>query len=686
MPVPNQLQPKHQSSRHFYRNRGEVFASDFTVRFLASVLAQWWRVLVPVTLLLLVVSTSIVLYLFRPEYRASAMLLVRHLQPYVAFRDETHVQHDPPLRFVLTQIEMLRDPRVLGAALERPEIAELPELRRRRDPIRWLGRKGLKIAPMGESEFLELAFEGPDPNAASMIVNAVVDAYMKVVSENTIVRANRIKGVLETEVAARQSHIKMLQSNIRELQAQLIAKEPSLAASRFGPTDVVIRDHPLSDAQESLGRAKVQEDMLETQVELLDHQIAEGVVLSEVLVDREVDRRPEVQAAIAAINQKRASLDQLKPALVNGEQNARYQRLEAELHQLEASLESLRAASRPRILAELQALSHLDSQKQLKDLQTKLATQRRVVRNLRGDYDRLVMDLTSSGDQSLDLRTRQRELDRRQAILDRISERKEMLDTELDAPDRIELYRAALPPTIPQQRLPWRALSIACMGSILIPFGVCVVWESSVRRVTSIDQLERESAVPVIGEISRLPVRSLQPVDDASQVNYQLGMFEESVDSLRTGLILAEHDAPIKILAVSSAVSGEGKSSVASQLAVSLARAAGMPTLLIDGDMRSPDLHRIFQIDLEPGLADVLGGYRRVSECINRSWSEHVHILPAGRLSKNPHKLLGGDRFRTLIDWTRRQYAFVVVDTPSCCFRRRVLSSYERMLMVRYVF
>ena len=131
----------------------------------------------------------------------------------------------------------------------------------------------------------------------------------------------------------------------------------------------------------------------------------------------------------------------------------------------------------------------------------------------------------------------------------------------------------------------------------------------------------------------------------ARSLDYELGVFEESVDSLRTGLVLSHEQDEMRILAVSSAVSGEGKSSVASQLAVSLARSSGMPILLIDGDMRSPDLHRIFQIPLQSGLAEVLSGSKPMSECINRGWSEHVHILPAGKLTKSPHKLVGSERF-----------------------------------------
>ena len=89
-----------------------------------------------------------------------------------------------------------------------------------------------------------------------------------------------------------------------------------------------------------------------------------------------------------------------------------------------------------------------------------------------------------------------------------------------------------------------------------------------------------------------------------------------------------------------------------------------VPTLLIDGDMRAPDIHQIFEIPLSAGLADVLDGKVALDDAINRSWSEHVHLLPAGELSKSPHKLLGSSALRILLEEARRNYRYVVIDTP----------------------
>jgi succinoglycan biosynthesis transport protein ExoP len=120
----------------------------------------------------------------------------------------------------------------------------------------------------------------------------------------------------------------------------------------------------------------------------------------------------------------------------------------------------------------------------------------------------------------------------------------------------------------------------------------------------------------------------------------------------------------MRILAVTSAANHEGKTSVAAQLAVSFARATGDPVLLIDGDMRSPDIHNVFQVPLEPGLAKVLAGECSLEEALVTSGSNHVHLLPAGRLSTSPHKLLGNGTWKAVVGKIPACYRYVIIDTP----------------------
>jgi capsular exopolysaccharide synthesis family protein len=161
------------------------------------------------------------------------------------------------------------------------------------------------------------------------------------------------------------------------------------------------------------------------------------------------------------------------------------------------------------------------------------------------------------------------------------------------------------------------------------------------------------------------------------RIAWDLKVFEESVDSLRTSLTLSEELSEMRILAVTSAVNHEGKTSVAAQLAVSLARATQHLTLLIDGDLRSPDIHRLFEIPESPGFAEVLAGQCSLEQAIVTNWGKHVHLLPAGTLRASPHKLLGNGAREWLRSNLPNRYRYVIIDTPP------VLAASEALVLAK---
>ncbi len=127
--------------------------------------------------------------------------------------------------------------------------------------------------------------------------------------------------------------------------------------------------------------------------------------------------------------------------------------------------------------------------------------------------------------------------------------------------------------------------------------------------------------------------------------------------------MLNRETSGIRTVAIASSMSGEGKSSVASQLAISIAKASGKTVLLVDGDLRSPDQHAIFGLELNPGLAKVLSGEAKLSDAIDRSLGALIHVLPAGRMNQSPHRLLSASAIRELLDEALAEYEYVVIDT-----------------------
>ena len=282
---------------------------------------------------------------------------------------------------------------------------------------------------------------------------------------------------------------------------------------------------------------------------------------------------------------------------------------------------------------------------------------------------------TVSGD-TLELLFKRDELTKAEGVFAVLSERILRLTTEQRAPDQVKLLRAAAPAVVPVAKAPYAGMGLASL-LFFVPFGLAGAWEFLLRRVSNTQQLEQSANLAVIGEVARLPVRSRFARNRSTSVDRGMTVFEESIDGLRTHLMLSEELMGMTVLAVTSAAEHEGKTSVAAQLAIKMALASGKRTLVIDGDMRSPDIHNIFDIPLEPGLAEILAGDCSLEDAIVRDDKNHTDVIPAGRLRTSPHRLLGNGALHSFMKEVRSMYDHIIIDTPP------ILAASEALVLAR---
>ena len=141
----------------------------------------------------------------------------------------------------------------------------------------------------------------------------------------------------------------------------------------------------------------------------------------------------------------------------------------------------------------------------------------------------------------------------------------------------------------------------------------------------------------------------------------------EAYRALRTNITFASVDAGNRVIVFTSALPGDGKSTSASNLALTLAQ-QGVRTLLIDADLRKGSLHRLFGIRREPGLTQLLVGSSSLAESLQLVPTGDpgipLSVLTSGPYPPNPTELLGSDRMRRLVDELRQQFDMIVFDSP----------------------
>lgn len=137
----------------------------------------------------------------------------------------------------------------------------------------------------------------------------------------------------------------------------------------------------------------------------------------------------------------------------------------------------------------------------------------------------------------------------------------------------------------------------------------------------------------------------------------------EAYRSLRTAIQYSRIDKPVKILLVASALPKEGKSTTAANIAITMAK-AGMKTLLVDGDLRRPVLHRLFNCDRKPGLMEYLKSEIDLNAAVRKTFVENLFLLPTGSLPPNPAEVLGSELMRATLEILKASFDFVVFDSP----------------------
>lgn len=638
---------------------------DISLGFILGVWKQWWKLLIPVSLLLAVGGSIVILFVVPPKYRAVSTLEIAEQAPWVIHQDNSLRAQ----KYVATQIEMLRSARVLSAVLEDERISRMPELKGR-DPVKWLSEKGLKIEPVGESTLVSVSFEGSHPESAAHLVNTVVDKYLNIEYSQKQRRARRVLEVLQQNHKVQEKHVASLQQRVRVLSKNLDVVPPL-----HGTPLISDLSSPAQDLMNQIMKADMEVADLEAAVSAIKSSLTEdSFIVSPSLVQAEIDSQPEIVAMRNAIQTEEGKLAKIESTAADGAASAAYIAQLSKIDRMRAQLEVERVESQEFVEKQVREMDRVSIEAKLKLSETQLEQKRKLVEKLETRYEAEKTKIAGEGETRLQFDFASQDLSRALGLLATISERQSQMQAELNAPSRPDVFHEAKPNYQPLRKYPFVELGAVCLACLVVPFGIALLWEMSVRRINSPEQLQAKTNLDVIGEISRLPTRQ---GGNARVVGQELGLFEESIDSLRTSLLLSHDQDDLQVIAVCSAVSGEGKTSVSSQLAVSIARATGQPVLLIDGDMRASDIHQIFDIPCSPGLADVLNQDVSLEDAINRTWSEHVHLLPAGELTKSPHKLLGTATIRNVLDEARLWYRYIVVDTPP------VLAASESLVLAK---
>ncbi len=507
--------------------------------------------------------------------------------------------------------------------------------------------KRLEVNPIRNTRLVSISWRSPSPTKAAEVTRAIAAAYIEM--------------NLEAKFATTRNANQFLAREIVKLQAEIAEAEGELL--RYGSARNILSD---SERQDVVSQSLMQ--------------------LNRELTTARTERV-----------QEQATWDSLRAADPTSLPEVRANRLVVGLQEDLADLRRRHADLLRRFTEEWPQVQSVAAQ--IDDLDTRIAAEERsihsaVVRQARSAYqaaldreqqiqtllDESTGDATQLNQSLIAYRGLQTAIQSKTSMLESLLGRQ----SETGVSARLQgqqmsnirvVAEASVPlkPSSPSWRL---NLLVGLMLGLVTGVGIAFTQEHFDNTLTSPGEVERRLGIPNLAVVPAvasavggygygLESSGLGPNTATETVvrDHPRSSLAEAYRGLRASVLLSQAGQPPKVLLVTSAQPGEGKTTSAVNLAIALAQ-AGKTTLLIDADLRRPRLHEILDLNGRMGLVTYLTGAATIERVIHETQVTNLWAMPCGPLPPNPAELLGSSELRILMEQLREGFDAVVIDSP----------------------
>ena len=217
------------------------------------------------------------------------------------------------------------------------------------------------------------------------------------------------------------------------------------------------------------------------------------------------------------------------------------------------------------------------------------------------------------------------------------------------------MRRLVLDPVSPKKPLIYLVSIVLCLG---VCFAIIMIRESLTGKVLYRHEVESRTSIPIIGEIAFNKTKVPLVVEAGKR-----SFIAEEFRKLRISLSFLGINEKHKKILITSSISGEGKSFIAANLAVSLSL-TGKKVVFVDLDLNNPTIAKILNVNQEDGITQFLTGEKEPEEIIKRVKAhENLFFISAGNLPQNPTELLANGKVNEIIEYLDNIFDVVIIDT-----------------------
>jgi capsular exopolysaccharide synthesis family protein len=598
--------------------------------------------------LLFATLASVPVWLFFPRsFEAAVWLRVRDKSGMLTGGSRDNAEYEA---YRKTQLQLIKSPFVLTSALRRPGIAELPTVREEIDPVDWLARSIQITAPM-DSEVVQVRLRGKKAADVTKLVNAVTSSYLdEVVNKERTERLGR-RDALEKKYKENMSELRSRRETFNTLARTLGTRDSSEVATQRS----LLLDH-LGSLRSQMQLTQSSLAAIDAELDVLDAHAKGTIAADDIVSDQAVEAALLQDEQLGSMNARLAAIEESivfqSRRSARGLNDPAVKRLRAEREDLLAGIASYAKTVRPRVVAQLaaEAVGGRVSQGPSM-LKMRRETLGRSLAKVTAEFDAVSKEVTELGKANADMEARQGEIEQLQQVTDQIGLQLETSSIDLAMPNRVQIIEEAGVPVSGDKKLRTMLTAMAGLVGLVLGGGGIVLLEYLRDRLNATDEIQQRVGVRLLGTLPRIS-RSRQRGAE--------GLVIESVDGIRTVIAQSGREAP-RVILVTSAVEHEGKTTVASQLAASLAR-SDRRTLILDGDLRHPNVHLALELELGPGLPELLRGEIGNDEAVKPTSIDGLFAVTGGACDYAAVTALSRPELARVIKGFRDSFDHVVID------------------------
>jgi len=476
--------------------------------------------------------------------------------------------------------------------------------------------------------FMRLTLSGTVPTQTAGTLNSIIEHFVAVAETLKKDKLVQLSDILDQQLQTSFERLQRAENELESFRVGTIT-EPTDPSTPIAGGLAITRDPVFDDyLQKRVSRESLDRDRIALQNILARHDTSVSTVELEAIASVQNDN--ELKTALTTLTTQRASLN---AALTSSTEQLPATRA------LRDQVNSLQRDIIPGLIRDLITQIH----NQEDDLDSRLQS--------------ASAELRSIPQRTIDEARLDRNVRTAEALYTTLQQRYEeaQLAAASTVPD-VKILDRAVTPQEPLRNVALFLIAGGMAGGFGFAIGISLLMDKFDRRVRYPDQVTRDMGLTILGTLPRLKTTpSGMRSEDASQM-------VEALRTIRLNLVYAYGTAGPIILTITSPGSGDGKSFVASNLAITFAD-AGQKTLLIDADIRRGALHRVLNMNRKPGLLDYLGGHVPKEQIVQATRVPQVDFIGCGTRKLGGPELLASQAMSQLLIALRGNYSVILLDS-----------------------